>query len=130
VREELKSRVGKRGWFSATVKRFGIKKYKEHVSRTILLVDIRDESGAEVTDHMWQTIGKQIEQLNPCLGERVLFLASVGAYKKGYKGRREDEGLPPVETDYCFKYASMFRRVGDPEPKELPLFPLDCSENL
>lgn len=69
MREELKSRVGKRGWFSANVKRFGIKKYKHHAKKTILLVDIRDESGELVADHMWQTVGKQIEDLNPNIRE-------------------------------------------------------------
>jgi hypothetical protein len=65
VREFLKEREGKRGRFSGTVKRLGSKPaYRGAPLPTLLLVDVRDEAGTLVTDHLWFTVRKQMMERN------------------------------------------------------------------
>src|SRR5579864_7616323 len=132
MREELKRRVGKRGSFSARVERYGKRTSYGYEKETILVCDVRDEQGAEVTDHLWFTVGKQIKEMNLQPGEKIFFFARVAPYKKGYRGRREDDDLPLPCTDYCLKFPNQFRRESDqPEEFKPELYPLISEiENL
>jgi hypothetical protein len=68
------------------VKRYGEKSsYKGTKERTLLLVDIKDISGATVTDHLWMKVGKRLSSLAALPGDRVQFDARVTEYVKGYR---------------------------------------------
>ena len=125
MREELQQRNGKRGRFSGTVKRFGSKPaYRGPNLVTLLLVDVRDEAGNEVTDHLWFVVRKQLKELNLQPGDRIEFTARVVEYVKGYKGRRELDDAPPVSVDYKLSHGTQFKKVGSmpADVVGLPLF--------
>jgi hypothetical protein len=125
VREFLKEREGKRGRFSGTVKRLGSKPaYRGAPLPTLLLVDVRDEAGTLVTDHLWFTVRKQMKELNLQPGDKIEFTARVKPYVKGYRGRREDDYLPPMSVDYKLSHGTKFKKVGSipVETIGLPLF--------
>jgi hypothetical protein len=125
MREALKEREGKRGRFTGTVKRFGTKPaYKGPPIITLLLIDVRDEAGTEVTDHIWFVVRKQLKELDPQPGDRIEFVARVKTYVKGYRGRREDYDLPPVSMDYKLSHGTQFKKVGSMpvDVVGLPLF--------
>jgi hypothetical protein len=125
VREELQSRDGKRGRFSGTVKRFGSKPaYRGPALVTLLLVDVRDESKALVTDHVWFVVRKQLKELNLQPGDQIEFTARVKQYVKGYRGRREMDEAAPVSIDYKLSHGTQFKKVGSmpADVVGLPLF--------
>jgi hypothetical protein len=125
MRETLKERDGKRGRFTGTVKRFGSKPaYRGPALVTMLLVGVRDESGTEVTDHLWFVVRKQLKELDPQPGDTIEFTATVKQYIKGYRGRREDYDLPPVSLDYKLSHPAKFKKVGSMpvDVVGLPLF--------
>jgi hypothetical protein len=125
TREVLGQREGKRGRFTATVKRFGSKPaYKGPPIVTLLLVDVRDEAGTQVTDHLWFTVRKQLKELDAQPGDQIEFTARVTPYVKGYRGRREDFDLPPVSMDYRLSHPTQFKKVGSMpvDVVGLPLF--------
>jgi hypothetical protein len=124
MRQELKAREGKRGRFSGTVARFGQKPaYKGPPIVTMLLRDVRDEQGTQVTDHLWFTVRKQLKELNAQPGDKIEFEARVRPYRKGYRGRREDEDLPSPSFDYGLSHGTRFKKVGS-MPAELVGLPL------
>lgn len=125
LREELKSREGKRGKFSGTVYRFGSKPaYKGAPMVTVLLRDVRDEQGTQVTDHLWFTVRKQLRELGLEPGDRVEFMARVMPYHKGYRGRREDDDeRPSPGIDYGLRNPTQIKKVGS-MPAELVGLPL------
>jgi len=128
MREQLKERNGRRGKFSGTVDRFGSKKaYKGPPIPTVCLVDIQDESGKQVADHVWMTIGKQLSELKLNQGDKIQFVARVLPYTKGYKGRRDLDDAPLVSIDYRLSHGTQFRKLSQ-EVKvstPLPLFVAD-----
>lgn len=112
MRDELASAEGIRARFKGEVARFGTKRaYKGPPIPTVLLRNIRDVSDKVVTDHLWFTMGKILKDLNLEVGDEIVFQARVAAYLKGYKGRREDCDLPPVETDYKLSHPSKVYKV-------------------
>lgn len=125
MREELRKRVGLRGKFRCTVKRFGMRTSAGYVKKTMLAVNICDESGNQVTDHLWFTVGKQIEDLDLELGDQIEFMATVRPYRKGYRGERDDyDDRPEPSIDYGLKFPRDFKRIGQlhPDTVGLPLF--------
>lgn len=111
MREELQARDGKRGKFTATFARFGSKTaYKGPMIKTALFRDIKDESGEIVTDHLWFTVGKQMEALNLTPDDRVAFEARVKPYRKGYRGHRDyDDDMPAPSVDYRLAWPTKMR---------------------
>jgi hypothetical protein len=125
MREELQKREGKRGTFTGTVKRFGSKPaYRGPALVTMLLVDVCDESGAVVTDHLWFVVRKQLAELNLQPGDKIHFTARVRRYIKGYRGRRDDYDLPPVSRDFKLSHPAQIKKVSSvpPDVVGLPLF--------
>jgi hypothetical protein len=125
MREVLQDREGKRGRFTATVKRFGSKPaYRGPNLITLLLVDVRDEAGTVVTDHLWSVVRKQLKELSLQPGDKIEFTARVKSYVKGYRGRREDYDLPSVSVDYKLSHGTQFKKVGSmpADVVGLPLF--------
>jgi hypothetical protein len=125
MREALKEREGKRGRFTGTVKRFGSKPaYRGPALITLLLVDVLDEAGNKVTDHLWFVVRKQLKALNLQPGDKIEFVARVKPYIKGYRGRRDDYDLPPTSLDYKLSHGTQFKKVGSMpvDVVGLPLF--------
>lgn len=124
MREELAKRAGLRGLFRCRVGRFGKRKaYKGPPIETVLVRNVRDGRGDEVTDHLWFDVGKQMRELNLHPGDEIEFEARVATYEKGYKGRRQDDDLPQPQRDYELKFPRKFRKLNGEQPnKSLPLF--------
>jgi hypothetical protein len=116
MRKLLKQQEGRRGEFRAAVAQFGTKRaFRGPDLPTILLKDVKDETGQLVTDHLWMTVGKQLSRLNVQVGDEIVFVARVTRYEKGYKGFREDVFAAPPSTDYRLSYPTKVRR-GETRP--------------
>lgn len=112
MRKLLKQQIGRRGEFRATVAQFGTKSaFRGPDLPTMLLRDVKDETGQIVTNHLWMTVGKQLSRLNVQVGEEIVFVARVTRYEKGYKGSRADVFAAPPSTDYRLSYPTNVRRV-------------------
>jgi phage tail sheath gpL-like len=111
MREAMQSREGERGKFCGTVERFGTKTaYRGPAIPTVLIVDVRDASGALMTDHLWMTVGKQIAALSLVAGDTVEFEARITSYEKGYFGYRDDV-YKPAETDYRLSFPTKVKKA-------------------
>ena len=96
MRKLLKQQMGRRGEFRATVAQFGTKSANLGPDlSTMMRKRVKDETGQLVTDHLWMTVGKQLNRLNVQVGEEIVFVARVTRYEKGYEGSREDALLLP-----------------------------------
>jgi hypothetical protein len=129
MREELAQREGRRGRFTATFVRFGKKRGFDGRPpvATALFVDVRDERGQLVTDHLWFTLGLILQRLELRAGEQIEFEARVTEYYKGYvSGRYDDDNWQVPEKDYRLSWPTRARKVTGSGPQELfeelPLF--------
>ncbi|TAK59412.1 MAG: hypothetical protein EPO24_07695 [Bacteroidetes bacterium] len=122
MRENLKAINGKRVRVKAVFKKYGTKRgWNGRVLRTLLFVDIRDMSGAEVCDHIWFSDGAMFNALHLAPGDVVCFDARVKPYTKGYKGQSEwYNDAAAVETDYKLSHPSNFnlQRANGAEAQE------------
>lgn len=85
MRKELEKLDSVRMSFTATVGRYGTKKnYHGYQEATICFVNVKDEDGNVMTDHIWFTVGKRIREMNLLLNQSVKFDARVSEYRKGY----------------------------------------------
>jgi hypothetical protein len=101
IRKSLKKQVGVRTTFTATVDRFGLKAaYRGLPITTVCLTNVRATTGTITCDHLWLTVGKQLQALCLLPGQTITFDARVTAYQKGYRGYRDDVFDRPVHTDY------------------------------
>jgi len=116
MREKLAHINGKRFTFEGIFERFGIKSSFGHPKHTLLLRDVKDNSGKVVTDHLWFNVGKRFDSLKLQAGDIVRFDARVKPYVKGYRGYRDDVYDKPVETDYRLSNPTNLRKV----VKEVP----------
>ncbi len=124
MRENLKPYIGKRTRFTGKVDRFGTKSGWEGRSiKTVCLNDIKSPEGKIVTDHLWLKIGKQLEALQLQVGDLVCFHARADYYETGYRGRRDDEDLPPLRTDIGLCYPTNVTKIatvpGNPAQRKL-----------
>src|SRR5438045_9635814 len=91
---------GVRQTFRAVFVRFGSKSaYSGPPIPTALFRDVTDAAGEPMCDHLWFTVGKQMEALALQADEVIEFDARVTRYEKGYKGHRWDVDAP-ISTDY------------------------------
>jgi hypothetical protein len=61
MRTNLKKQLGNRSSYSGIVSRYGSKKnWHGFPEPTILLVDVKDDLGNLVADHLWFKVGKRI----------------------------------------------------------------------
>lgn len=111
MRQELKLIYNRRLRFRAVVERFGEKKgYRGYPEPTILFKNVvRTDTGKQVTDHIWFTVGKTISSLGLRPGDTVEFDARVGGYVKGYVNHREyrDDRI----LDYKLNRPTRFQKV-------------------
>ena len=122
MREVLKD-IGseERHTFTGEFERFGEKPaYKGPIPiKTVLLVNVKDEKGNVVTDHIWFTCTKGFEACNLQERDIVQFDARVGTYMKGYAGYRDIEFYKPLELDYKLTYPTKISVIGKVEEVEL-----------
>lgn len=99
-RKKLKDIEDERKIFIGAFERYGIKSGYKHPLKTVLLLDITDEDGNEITDHLWFNFTKGFEQLGELKkGDKIKFRARSKRYIKGYQGYRYD--IPNIiSTDY------------------------------
>lgn len=113
MRTRLASRLTERSMFRGTVHRFGTKPgWKGRELRTMLLVEVTDDTGTVVADHLWLNDTKALAALALQPGEVVEFQARVTLYTKGYRGRRLDVDKP-LARDYRLERPTRVRRVPD-----------------
>ena len=84
MRQILKETEGERARYSGRVERFGTKTSYGYQKRTFLLRDVRDESGKEITDHLWFNLTQGFIWSGCDIGDRVSFCARSASYLKGY----------------------------------------------
>lgn len=118
MRKALGKRAGERIKVYAKVSRFGKKSaYRGVPLETVCLVNLRDEQGKWLCDHLWLTVGKQIADLRLKEEDEICFFARVMEYTKGYFGRRADVSVP-VQTDYKLSHPTKFAKIANRLPSE------------
>ena len=124
MRKALKNHQGRRATYTATFRRYGsFQPYKGPPVRTLLLVDIRNARDQVVADHLWFKdclAWRRCGNLEP--GQLLSFTAQVKEYRKGYRGRREEEDLPEPTTDLKLAWPMDVRLVDHKEENQLALF--------
>ena len=110
MRKALRKREGARFRVRCQVERFGAKRgFKGNSIPTILLKDLVDApTGDAMSDHLWFTCGKWCDGLKA--GDTIEFDARVGAYIKGYQGRRDDV-FNEVSEDYRLERTTRVVRI-------------------
>lgn len=94
--------------FEGTFERFGVKAGYKGPLRTLVLLNIKDVlTHQEVCDHLWFTVGKQLDKLNLKENDVIRFDARVTRYVKGYVHRDEDNR----EVDYRLSFPNKFVKV-------------------
>lgn len=122
MRKGLKEICEQRKRFTATFKRFGSRiNWLGFPEETILLVNIKDENGKEVADHIWFHYTKGFEAIKP-LNENDLieFFARVKPYEKGYVNHRKE--IDDSELDYKLNHPTKIRKIehGNQEIIQIP----------
>jgi hypothetical protein len=122
MRSELRDRVGRRGQFSGTVSRFGVRTYKGLTAATILFENVRDERGTLVSDHLWMRLSEGFAAHNPAPGDEFYFNARIKRYWKRnpVAGYYDDE--PARIMDFKLSNPSGIRKLGAQVAQSLPLF--------
>jgi len=100
ARKAFGANEGKRSHYTGEFVRKGIKHGYKGNTVTVLLKDIKDETGQIVTDHQWFNMTKGFEQADLKLGDLVEFRATVKKYIKGYKGKLEYIFYKPKKADH------------------------------
>ena len=91
--------------------RTGIKPDYKGNSVTVLLKDLKDETGQIVTDHLWFNMTKGFKQADLKPGDLVEFRVKVEKYSKGYNCRREDIFDKPTKVDYKLTRPTKIRKL-------------------
>ena len=124
MRKELKALGSQeRHTFVATFGRFGYKNGWHDTVPTILVnnVCLKDKPEKVLTDHLWFTCGKQFQELNLKVGDKIQFDARVDSYMKGYMGWRDDVYDHPVEKDFKLALPTrVFKLDADGKPIAKP----------
>ncbi len=110
-RQHLKKINHVRKTFTGTFLKKGIKSGFKGPLETILLADIKDESGKVVTDHLWFNLTKGFKDADLKTDDEVQFDARVKSYKKGYRGRQYDGFYTPPSTDYKLSHPSKVKNL-------------------
>jgi hypothetical protein len=108
MRMKLAQYKGKRRRFEGTFERFGTKAGYKGPERTLVLLNVIDVFTRDtVTDHLWFTVGKQLDSLDLKEGDVIRFDARVTRYLKGYVHRDEDNR----EIDYRLSFPTKFLKI-------------------
>ncbi|HLJ87722.1 MAG TPA: hypothetical protein VKZ53_12930 [Candidatus Angelobacter sp.] len=110
MRDKLGEISGTRTSFSATFVRFGRKRaFKGPPIRTALFQNICDSAGKQMCDHIWFTLGLQLESLNLSPGDCIKFCARVTTYTKGYRGRNGFD--QELSIDYRLSFPTNIKKL-------------------
>lgn len=121
MRSALKAQVGRRGVFRAIFVRYGsYQPYKGPPVVTLLFSGVTDGKGQQVTDHLWFRGCKAWRAFTFHVGDQVQFTATVKPYRKGYRGRRDDDELPGPSTDYKLAWPGDVRLLEPPKAQGGP----------
>ena len=113
MRQELKRIQEQRKTFIGTFKRYGTKSnWHGFPEATILLMDIKDNNGKIVTDHIWFKMTKGFESLGELKkGNKIQFDARVKEYIKGYAGYKEEaQWEKPLEEDCQLNFPTKIKK--------------------
>jgi hypothetical protein len=84
MRSVLAKRQGEHARFTGIFARFGSKNNRRNgLHKTVLLMQITDEFGTVICDHMWFDYTREFGALWLERGDTISFEASVRPYKKG-----------------------------------------------
>ena len=111
ARKTLGKNEGERSIYTGEFIRTGIKHGFRGDIKTVLLKDVKDETGQLVTDHLWFNMTKGFEEANLQSGDIVEFRGKVEKYIKGYQGRREDIFDKQIEADYKLSRPTKVRKL-------------------
>ncbi|ODH02584.1 hypothetical protein A4S05_23525 [Nostoc sp. KVJ20] len=98
--------------FRAKVERFGCREnhFTNRLEDTILLKDVTKADDTQIlTDHVWFSVGKQIQSLNLKPGDIIEFDARVDEYVKGYFNY--NKCIDNRELDYNLSYPTKFLKI-------------------
>jgi hypothetical protein len=101
ARLELRKYEFERCTFTGEFIRFG---HTNNFATTVLLHDVKDESGKTVASHIWLNKAKPFYGAKLNHGDVVEFIGYVMRYKKGSTGRT---------TDFNIRYPSNVRNISD-----------------
>lgn len=127
MRSALKQINGQRIVFRGNFSRYGTKSsYRGKPKVTILLLDVKDQSGKTVSDHLWLNRTKGIQSIEPLReGDVIEFKARVKKYTKGYRGYREEIAWEkPIRRDYKLSHPTTFSIVCKNSEKEASPLPV------
>lgn len=121
MRNQLKQLQEQRMKFIGIFKRYGSKSnWHGFPETTLILVDIKDNNGKIVTDHIWFKQIKGFVKINPLIeGDIIEFEARVKDYVKGYCGRKAEEyGEAYQELDYKLNFPTKIRKLQNDNNKK------------
>ena len=114
MRSELQKIENERKTFIATFKRYGTRtNWNGFPEKTILLINVKHESGKKATDHIWFKMTKGFENLDKLNeGEQVKFDARVKEYIKGWHGGKAEKfGEERHERDYKLNFPTKISKI-------------------
>lgn len=107
MRTELGKKYGERDFFYGTFEKFGRKSGYKQFESTVCLIDIEDQDGNTLTDHLWFNYTKEFESLYKAgklkAGAILEFRARVAGYMKGYEKE---------EFDYKLSFPKKISQIG------------------
>jgi len=115
MRQQLEKIEDERLTFVGVFERYGTKtNWNGYPENTILLKDIKNQLGKNVTDHIWFSLTKGFQNLGKLEnGDIVQFQARVKPYTKGYVGRNEfDMVVDEREIDYKLNNPTKIEKIG------------------
>jgi hypothetical protein len=123
MRKQLKERIGRRGHFRATFRRFGTRPaFKGPERHTALFINVKDEAGDIVADHIWFTVGSQLSELELQPGDEIFFVARVTKYWKRNREAAFDPDAPERIQDYHLSNPSKMQKLSVQVTHPMPLF--------
>ena len=111
MREKLKEQEGERNIFTGEFERYGWKSGYKYPLKTVLLLNIKNESGELITEHLWFNFTKGFEKLGELKkGDIIKFKARSKSYTKGYKGYKGD--VPSYASkDYKLSHPTILEKL-------------------
>ena len=111
MRAALKKIEEQREAFIGVFSKYGLKtNYRGSSTETLLLLQIRDQSGDFVCDHLWFNLTKGFAELGTLKqGDRIRFQARVKKYKKGYVNRQA--GIDQSKFDYKLSHPTKIEKL-------------------
>lgn len=112
MRKELKKLKDERIKIFGEFERFGLKSGYFKPQETVLILNLKDELGNILADHIWFNKTKGFEKLDLKKGDKIELFARVEKYKKGYQGYNiEKEIFNPVRWDYKLTYPTKVSKL-------------------